>query len=268
MPMPNSKEKHRRVGIRLVLRRKDTAGIGEFFDFGVFDSAPSPNTEIQTLDGYDERGGASVLDESTVTRYTEKLTLRGRNVEFPRLADFYGAAAPGVTAQASQTVTDQAVTAKRGKYIALTPASGANSGNRVFNVTTVSVKHNSGSPTYTAGTDYILDAVKGLIFIPTNSAITDGLSVLVTYTAPAMTANALILPQTAIQGVDVEAEVWEVADTGATQLVRQIPNGRLRSTGQRTVGVEQHNSIEFELAILNDPLSATPAGTVKQILGT
>lgn len=268
MPMPNSNEKHRKVGVRLVIRRKDTAGIGEWYDFGVFDAPPAPNTEVQTLDSYDERGGASVLDESVVTRYSEKLTLRGRNVAFPRLADFYGAAAPGVTAQASQTVTDQVVVAKRGKYIALTPASGANSGNRVFNVTGVQINHTSGTPVYVAGTDYILDAPKGLAFIPTNSAITDGQSVHCDYTVPAMTANALVLPQTAIQGVEVEAEIWEVADTGAAQLVRQIPNGRLRSTGQRTIGVTVDNSLEFELAILNDPLSATPAGTLKQIAGT
>lgn len=265
MPTPNSNEKHRRVGIRLMLRRKDA--LTKTYDVGVFDAAPTPATDIQTLDGYDERGGAQVLDEKVITRYGEKLTFRGRNVNFDRLADFYGAAVPGVTAQASQTVTAQVYTGYRGKHIALKPASGTNVGVRVFNVSAVTVTDSGATTTYVAGTDYILDAVKGLIFIPTNSAITDAQSLKVTYTCAAMTANALILPQSAIQGIDVEAEIWEVANTGADQLVRQVPNGRILSTGNRTLGVEQHNSLEFELVIFNDPLSATPAGSITQVLG-
>jgi hypothetical protein len=55
-------------------------------------------------------------------------------------------------------------------------------------VTAVAVKHTSGSPTYVANTDYFLDAVHGMIYIPaTGGAITEAQSLKVDYTPSATT---------------------------------------------------------------------------------
>jgi hypothetical protein len=58
-------------------------------------------------------------------------------------------------------------------------------------LTAVSVKHTSGAPTYVAGTDYILDAVAGRIFIISAGAITDAQSLKVSYTYATFAAGAL-----------------------------------------------------------------------------
>lgn len=84
----------------------------------------------------------------------------------------------------------------------------------------VLVKHTSGSPTYVAGTDYILDAVAGRIFVITGGAIVDGQSLKVTYTFATIAAAAIPTVQAGISsfiegflrfiGKPATGSTWEV----------------------------------------------------------
>lgn len=103
-----------------------------------------------------------------------------------------------------------------------------------------------------------------MIFIPTNSGVPDG-AITVDYTPATMTSRAQVLPQTKVQGVPGEMEMWEVAGSGARQFVRSFPSVRVTSSGNRQMGTQQDNFIELQVEVLADPLAAQPAGAFRDV---
>lgn len=259
MPRPNSLELHRKAGAHVLVRRLDDED-ARLIDLGVLNQPAQPNNETQRLDSFDERGGANVLDESDVTRFVERYNIDPRNHEAAVLAFFHGAAEPGAFNQADTPVVEQEHVAHRGRWIALTDAAG----NRAYNVGSVTVTDGD-MTTYVAGADYILDAAKGMVFIPTNSAIQDEDDIEISFTPAEMTGADMVLPQTAISGVEVHAELWEVAANGDLQWVRSIPRARITSRGERAMGTTVDNWLGLELTVLSDVGSATPAGSVVRV---
>lgn len=88
----------------------------------------------------------------------------------------------GNTAKAGATVTNEVVTAKHDAFTLLEH-------NKVSAVTVTDV---AGTTTYTAGTDYVLDADKGMFEVLSTGTITDGQTLHVDYTYAAqhhLTAN-------------------------------------------------------------------------------
>jgi len=259
MPRPKSYEEHRRAGLHVSFRRLDVVGAPNI-DMGVFENPPTANATQETYEGYDERGGARVLDEYDVTQSKREWTFQTRNLDPEILALFYMAAAPGEFDQAATAVVDRAYTAKKGRHLLLTDVNG----NRVFNVGSVVVE-DAGDTPFTVNTDYIVDAVKGWIFIPTDSTIDEDEALKISYTPAVMTDRPQILPETALVGVTVEAEVWYVSAAGQRQVVRRIPRMRITSAGEQQLGVGQSNTITIRGVELVDPLAAVPAGDVLDV---
>lgn len=269
MPRLNSNEKHRKVGVSILFQRDDIAN-QPAFNLGVLNAPPNFSSDTNPVESYDERGGASVLDEYEVTRMKEQATLQIRNQEGSILHMVFGAATPGTYTQNNTAVVNQSVTAAKGKDIFLFAPSGhPNAGERMYNVGSFSARGPSGTPSsYPAlqgngQPNYVLDAVKGTVFIPTVSAIPDG-AFEVSYTPGTITAKGEILPQTLIQGVTGIMEFWEVAASGAVQIVRRS-RVRVSTKGARTLGTQNDNYAELDVTILTDSLSAKPAGYLRDI---
>ena len=132
----------------------------------------------------------------------------------------------------------------KGAHLALVDGGGK----RLYNIGSVSVTDDA-TPTpveFDEGDDYLVDAVKGTLFIPMDSAIPADSTIVVGCTPAAMTSYS-IKPQTLIKGVEVYAEVWEVAESGGKQRVRVIPRGLLKSAGNAGRGVDQDNFNELVL---------------------
>lgn len=85
--------------------------------------------------------------------------------------------------QASGTATDEVVVANKGGYVDLAF--------RNIAATGFSVKHTSGTPTYVKDTDYTVDYATGQLFILPTSGIVDGVSLKVSYTYNAVTADRI-----------------------------------------------------------------------------
>jgi len=261
MPRPNTNEVHRKSGTEVRLRRTDEGG-ARWLNLGVLDGPPTHSINAERVDSFDERSGARVLDESEVTGVDESYTFRTRNQGDDILSLFYGAVVPDTFAQAATAVVDQSHTAKPGSEISLVDAAG----NRVYNVSNVVVTDDPETTTYVLGTDYLLDAVKGVITILTSGAIAEDQALLIDFEPGVMSAPR-ILPQTASQGVEVEMEIWEVGQAGDKQLVRTIPRAKIFTAGNRQQGRTQDNWVELEARVLNDPLAAQPAGQVVRVKG-
>lgn len=254
MPRTRSTEIHGKFGTHAFLRRLDVVD-APLLDVGVLNAPPQFQNEVQKLDSYDERGGAAVLDESDVTRFKETLRIQTRNQQAEVLALFLGAAGADAFAQAATAVTDQAHVAHLGAWLELRDAAGE----RVYNVGSVTVTDTGGVTTFDPGDDYILDAAKGMIFIPTDSTIAEGEDLEVSFT-PAVMTSWEISPQTLVQGVEVYMELWEVAETGAKQRVRTIPRAKVTASGSATRGATVDNFNELSVEVLD-------AGTMRGVLG-
>jgi len=261
MPRPGTLEEGRFAGVEARMRRTDEGG-ARWLNFGDLESAPTHSINAPRQTTKDQRGGSLVTSGSFITDNEERFTLRTRNTNPDIFSLFLGAELPGSFAQTSTPVVDQSHTAKLGAEISLLDAAGA----RVFNLSSVVVTDSAGTTTYVLGTDYLLDAVKGVVTPLTAGSIVEDEELLISFTPAEMTDAPMILPQTMVEGVEVEVEFWEVADSGNDQLVRTIPRALVTSSGNRQLGVDQDNWIELELLVLADPASPTPAGRAVRVL--
>lgn len=244
MPRSRSKEVHGKFGTHAFMRRLDVED-APLLDVGVLNAPPQFQNETQKLDSYDERAGGAMLDETDVTRFKESLRIQTRNQQAEVLALFLGAAGADAFAQAATAVMAQTHDVNLGAWIALVDAAGK----RVYNVGSITVTDDDAMTTFAAGDDYIVDAAKGMLFIPTDSAIAEGETVKISFT-PAVMAAWKISPQTLVQGVEVALELWEVADTGAKQRVRTIPRAKVTATGAATRGATVDNFNELSVEVL------------------
>lgn len=258
MPRQRSREVHGKFGTHIFVRPLSWPQDGRLLDLGVPNAAPQTRNETQNLDSYDQRGGALTLDEADITRFKESMVIQTRNQQAEVVAVFAGAAGVDPFTQSAGAVNgieyDNIVL---GAHLALVD----DDGERIYNISAVTVTDDA-TPTpaeYDEGDDYIVDAVKGTLFIPTDSGIPADSTIVVSCTAAAMTSYQ-IKPQTLIKGVEVYAEVWQVAESGAKQRVRVIPRGLLKSAGNAGLGVDVDNFNELILDVL-DP------GTIVGVLG-
>jgi hypothetical protein len=128
----------------------------------------SIDEETKDLADYESAGGGTADSVSRVKAVTASITMHSLNKENLAMAMF------GTTSTvAGATVTDESIAAVLGGTVRLAKIPTA----------ITSVEHTSGTPTYVAGTDYVLSG--GGVYFPVGSAITNAQSVLVTYTAAA-----------------------------------------------------------------------------------
>lgn len=266
MPRPNTAERHRQAGQHILVRPSDMEN-APLLDIGVLDRPAEQQNTVNRTDGYDERGGARVVDETLVTDFVERWRINTRNQGEQVKRLFLAAQEPDEFTRDDTAVVDQAYVARVGHWIPLVlPAGHDDEGERAFNVSAVTVTDGD-AVTYTEGTDYIVDAVKGLILIMEGGAIEDLDPIEVSYTPEEQVGGSRILPQTMQQGVECYAEVWEVASSGNDQLVRTIPRALITSSGARVMGLNVFNNIELELTVLADLNAAAPAGEYMHVKG-
>jgi len=259
---PTWKDVYRNVGLRVFLRPLDVVGAPLM---NVGESGPdavAKGLQVERSESFDEGGGQRVLTRTRVVQAIETFTLKVRNHDPNIKRLFLMAQAPGSYSRAATAVSNQVYVAKRGYSFELVlPVGHTDAGKRAGEVGSVVVTGPSGTPTHVAGVDYILDAVKAVISIPTNSAIADASNVEVDYTpVAASVADGLILPQTLVGGVECYAEIWEVADSGARQWRRTIPRLRISGEGSEVFGMGPDNEYDLLGTVLNDITSAAPAG--------
>jgi len=266
---PTNKERYRNFGYRIFVRPLDAASL-PLMDIG--ETGPDAVTgarEKDRLDSFDERGGSQQLSRTRVTRTVDRFTVKSRNHDANLRRLFEGAAAPTTLTQTNTAVSNQVYSCAAGivgYYIELIlPAGHPQAGQRAFNVSSVVVTGPSATPTYVAGTDYVLDAVKGILFIPANSGITPG-NIEVDYTPGTMAVTGgRIAPQTLVAGVEAYVEIWKIHDNGNQQLARIIPRARIEGGTGDTAGAAVENEYDLELTVLTDPTSATPAGELLDV---
>lgn len=164
--------------------------------FDPFDAAGNLTGEIDL----GETGGASISPTTTNLQYfssRSKVRQETRNVPtsisraFSLTIDsmnmhnlaLFAIADLSVINQLATAVTDAPFTVKKGRWYQLggtTPAR---------NVSSVVVTGTGGTPTYVAGTDYVLDAANGRVQILASGGIADDTAILVDYTPAAETRN-------------------------------------------------------------------------------
>jgi len=140
----------------------------------------SPTTE--SLQYFSSRSKARQETRNIATSIARAFSLTIDSMNMHNLA-LFAIADLSVINQAATAVTDAPFTVKKGRWYQL----GGNTPAR--NVSSVVVTGTGGTPTYSATTDYTLDAANGRILILTSGTIADGTPILVDYTPAAETRN-------------------------------------------------------------------------------
>lgn len=152
-------------------------------------NAPSAELSIepQKLDHYDADSNSVSKDFSFATRVDRAMALTLDDMSEENALLFFSAAASTVTQTAVQVVDELIAKVQQGRYYQI----GQNTGNPtgVRNVGTVSVK--VGAAVKALTTDYLLDAVRGRVYIVPGGTIAALSDILVTYTPAANTRRRL-----------------------------------------------------------------------------
>lgn len=152
-------------------------------------NAPSAEISIepQKLDHYDADTNEVSKDFSFATRVDRTMTLTLDELSEENAALFFSATASTVTQTATPVVDELHADVQQGRYYQLGQTTGNPTG--VRNVSAVTVK--VGASTKTITTDYLLDAVRGRIYIVPGGGIANLDEVLVSYTPAANTRRRL-----------------------------------------------------------------------------
>jgi len=139
-----------------------------------------PNIEKKELTSKGRNDYGQVLESVSIQQPADfTLELNEVNTESLTIALLGTASA---ASQASGTLTDQAVTIKKDRWVSVTKE---NLGE------TITVEHTSGSPTYVEGTDYVLNRPLGMIKVLSASAIVDAASLNVSGAYGAITSTKI-----------------------------------------------------------------------------
>lgn len=196
---------------------------------------------------FSSRSGIQTKDKEVVVKQTASGSMTLDDLVDYNLTAFIMSASITSQAQTSGSITEQVVTAALDRWIYL--------GKRM--VSNVVVKHNSGTPTYVLGTDYLLDTKAGLFLPLTTGNITEAQSLKISYAYAAITTKRM----DAGTATTVKGHVWFVGDPPVGKIIDVkgyaaiSPNGELPLVGEDWVSfgfnVEfmQHNDYNglFEL---------------------
>lgn len=152
-------------------------------------NAPSAELSIepQKLDHYDADTNEVSKDFSYATRVDRSMALTLDDLSEENAALFFSAAASTVT-QAAVAVVDESIgPVKKGRYYQVGQTTGNPTG--VRNIGTVSVK--VGAAVKALTTDYLLDLVRGRVYIVPGGTIADDATILVSYTPAANSRRRL-----------------------------------------------------------------------------
>lgn len=155
----------------------------------------SMTLESEKLDHYNSDRGIREKDASVVLEVSRSLTIVTDEITTDNLAMFFFSAdgAESVS-DAGTTITDEQINAvKVGRSYQLGESVSNPVGNMNIAVgATVKDDTTPTAATFVAGTDYVLDAVRGILTILDGGAIDDGTNLRVTYTTSASTHKLVV----------------------------------------------------------------------------
>lgn len=152
-------------------------------------TAFSISIESENLEHFDSTQGVRQKDDSVLLQVNRTGTLTTDNIEADNLSLFILGDTGTVTQTSGPVVDESIAVSARDRYYQLGVSPTNPSG--VRGVSAVTVTGPGGTPTYSAATDYTLDAALGRIYIPPTSTIPATGNILVDYTRAANTRERL-----------------------------------------------------------------------------
>ena len=142
-----------------------------------------PNSTLKELKSKARDNYGNVIESIAIADAPEiKITLRQSDYE-NLLLSFMGTAGTAIN-QAAATVSNEAVTAKLGRYVPLA--------NRNIQSAGLAVTNTAGTTTYVLGTDYLINYRLGEIMAVEGGAITESQALHVDYTANAVSGKTIL----------------------------------------------------------------------------
>ncbi|HYE35505.1 hypothetical protein [Methylocaldum sp.] len=142
------------------------------------------NVQADKLEDYDSDGPIAEKHLDIATRVNRSAQIVGKDISGDNLALFLIGDKSTVN-QSSGSVTDEALTVKKGHYYQLGASASRPAG--VRDISTVVVTGAGGTPTYVDATDYTVDLTLARLYIESGGAIADDTPLLVDYAKVATT---------------------------------------------------------------------------------
>lgn len=150
--------------------------------------------------------------------------------------------------QAADDIVSAVYTANKGQWIRLPHR----------RISTVVVKNNAGDVTYTANTDYLVDATAGFIKITEAGAIDDASTIKISYHAAEVTGKTVRVGARSALSLAIEGDMRNLVDNSEVHV--RIPLARLSPTG----GLDLMGT-DFLVAALKGTAIAVGGGDVAEI---
>ncbi|HEX7720225.1 MAG TPA: hypothetical protein VF389_10495 [Woeseiaceae bacterium] len=210
-----------------------------------FGNCPSFNIAIETekLPHFSSETGLREKDASRVVQIDRTATITCDNVSFDNLAKYLSGTVETVT-QTADPVVEAALTVIPGRIYQLGRTDANPAGDR--NIAALAITDDA--TTYTLGTDYAVDLVKGRLQILESGTIPAG-AIEVSYTKPAKTWKRIKTGATS----ELRGAIRVVADNaGSSNRDYYMPVCTLKPTGDLPVIAEEaeYVAMEFELEVL------------------
>jgi len=145
--------------------------------------------ESDKLESYDSDGPVAEKLLDVTIRVKRSAQIVCKDISADNLALFLVGDVATVS-QSTGSVTDEALTVKKGRYYQLGVSASRPAGVRDINA--VAVTGVGGTPTYVAGTDYTVDLALARLYIEPGGAIADGTPILVDYAKVATTWEEIV----------------------------------------------------------------------------
>lgn len=200
--------------------------------------------ETQELEHFSSERGLRVKDESVTLQIDYAGTFTTDNIDLDNVALFFFGSKEAVVEGAATAEEDIFAGVLQGMYYQLGMSAQNPVGLR--NLTITSVTGPSGTPTYVAGTDYIVDDALGRIQIVKGGSITDASTIEVTYNVAAHTHDLVISGSDLIYGALRFISFNGVGE----QKDFYMPKVALRPNGEFALKGEDWQSFGFNVEIL------------------
>ena len=210
--------------------------------------------ETETLDHINNDDGVGETDATVSLSTTRSGSFSTDDISAGNVAMFY-LGSSDVFTQAATPVVDEAITVKQGMYYQLGAAQGSGMG--VRNVATVVVQDDTDTTTYVDGTDFVLDAVMGTLYIKTTAeggSILDADVLHVDYTPAAETRTQILSGTDSVKG----ELFFESTNATGDKVDYLYPSVELSPDGDHELKSDEWQVMGFKISInkLNDTTEA------------
>jgi hypothetical protein len=214
---------------------------------GARDLGNSPEVSIniapEKLEHFSSRGGLKVKDKSVVSEMNMKISFSLDEPNIENLAMMFMAEQEEVTQAAVTAGTKGIASVKQGRYYDL--------GARGITAESVSVETDpAGTPVVkTEGTDFVIDYVRGRIFIPYTSTIVDADEIEVSFDAAEQTYTKL----KAMQETEIEGRLIFISDNPVgVNYDLTAHRASLTPSGDLSLIGEDWMNLSYEAEIMKD----------------